>query len=191
MNLDGLSFFPQPGECEVTSGRFNPQIGVASAHVRCDDITDIRDNGTVTVDGVLGVAGDVVGMRGDLPPSGGTATVGGEELAFADATLYAFPLFMVDGAGQTSMALEDGATTLLFTYDVQTHAVALAYIQRGDELIEVAPSACTISSRLLGMVNPRTRLLDMDVRCGAVDLPDAGTVAIGASLIVEEVASPF
>lgn len=41
------------------------------------------------------------------------------------------------------------------------------------------------------MVNPRTRLLDMTVRCAAIDLPDVGTVAIDASLIVEELASPF
>jgi hypothetical protein len=191
MNLDGLSFFPEPEDCAITPGRFNPQIGVAGAHVRCDDLADIRDNGVVTVDGVLGVAGDVLGMRGDLPQSGGTATVGGETLEFTEARLYAFPIFMVDGADQTNMSIVDGDTALLFTYDVQTHGVALAYVQRSDELVEVPPSACSIGSRQLGMVNPRTSLLDMTVRCAAVDLPGAGQVAIDATLIVEEIASPF
>jgi hypothetical protein len=191
MNLDGLSFFPDPEACTITPGRFNPEVGVASAHLRCEDLADIRDNGVVTVDGVLGVAGDMLGMRGDLPPSGGTATAGDEALEFAEARMYAFPLFMVDGADQTNMSLVDGETTLLFTYDVQTHGVALAYVQRGDELVEVAPGACSISSRQLGMVNPRTTLLDMSVRCAAVDLPDVGVVAIDGSLIVEEIASPF
>jgi hypothetical protein len=41
------------------------------------------------------------------------------------------------------------------------------------------------------MVNPRTTLLDMSVRCAAVDLPAVGVVAIDGSLIVEEIASPF
>lgn len=191
MNLDGLSFFPDPDECEITPGRFDPEIGIASARIRCDDLADIRDSGVVTVDGVLGVAGDMLRMRGDLPPSGGMATVGDEALEFTEARMYAFPLFMVDGAGQTNMSVVDGDTALLFTYDVQTHGVALAYVQRSDELVEVPPSACSISSRPLGMVNPRTTLLDMAVRCAAVDLPDVGTVAIDASLIVEEIAWPF
>lgn len=191
MNLDGLSFFPEPDACQITPGRFNPAIGVASAHIRCEDLADIRDSGVVSVEGILGVAGDVVGMRGDLPSSGGTASVGDEALEFPAAQLYAFPIFMVDGADQTSMALEDGGTTLLFTYDVQTHGVALAYVQQAEELVPVEPGACSISSQLIGMVNPRVRLLDMTVRCLAVDLPGAGTVPIEASLIVEEIASPF
>jgi hypothetical protein len=195
MNLDGLSFFPEPDACEVTPGRFNPAIGVASAHIRCDDLADVRDSGVVSVEGILGVAGDVVGMRGDLPSSGGTATVGEEALEFATAQLYAFPVFMVEGAGQTSMALEDGKTTLLFTYDVQTHRVALAYVERrsaeSEILVDIPPGACSISSQQIGMVNPRFRLLDMTVQCPAIDLPEVGTVPIDASLIVEEVASPF
>ena len=190
MNLDGLSFFPDPDECEITPGRFNPENGIASALVRCDALADIRDNGVVTVVGVLGVAGDVLGMRGDLPPSGGTASVGDEALEFEEARMYAFPLFMVDGADQTNMALVDGDTSLLFTYDVQTHGIAVAYVQRSGELVEVDPGACSISSRPLGMVNPRTTLLDMTVRCPAVDLPDVGTVAIDGSLIVEEIEAP-
>lgn len=195
MNLDGLSFFPDPDDCEVTPGRFNPAIGVASARVRCQDLADIRDSGVVSVEGIIGVAGDMLGMRGDLPSSGGTATVGDEMLEFTAAELYVFPIFMVDEADQTNMALDDGETTLLFTYDVQTHGVALAYVQRRDEddqvLVEVPPGACSISSQAIGMVNPRVRLLDMSVRCLAVDLPDVGTVPIDASLIVEEIASPF
>ena len=190
MNLDGLSFFPDPDECEITPGRFNPENGIASALVRCDDLADIRDNGVVTVVGVLGVAGDVLGLRGDLPPSGGTATVGDEALEFAEARVHAFPIVALVGADQTNMSLQDGDTSLLFTYDVQTHGIALAYVQRGSELVEIAPSACSISSGQLGMVNPRTTLLDMTVRCPAVDLPDVGTVAIEGSLMVEEIEAP-
>lgn len=187
MNLDGLSFFPDPDACEITPGRFNPENGIASALVRCEELADIRDNGVVTVAGVLGVAGDVLGMRGDLPPSGGTASVGDEGLDFDEAQMYAFPLFMVDGADEANMVLVDGDTSLLFTYDVQTHGIALAHVQRGGELVEVAPGDCSISSRPLGMVNPRTTLLDMAVRCPAVELPGVGTVAIDASVVVEEI----
>jgi hypothetical protein len=191
MNLDGLSFFPEPDDCTITPGRLNPQIGVAGAHVRCEDVADIRDNGVVTVDGVLGIAADMLGMRGDLPESGGTVALGDETLEIRDAWLYAFPLSVIDGPDQTNMGLVDGRTELYFTYDVQTHAIALANIERGDVPTDVPADACSIVTRELGMVNPRTTVLDMTLTCPAVELPDVGVVPIEGSLIVERIDVSF
>jgi hypothetical protein len=191
MNLDGLSFFPDPDECTITPGRLNSEIGIASARLTCEDLADIRDNGVVSVDGVVGIAADMLGMRGDLPPSGGTITVGDETLEFADAVLYAFPVSVIDGPDQTNMGLVDGRTELYFSYDVQTHGIALVSIERGDEPTEVPAEACSIATRELGKLNPRTTVLELTLTCPAVELPDAGTVAINGSLIVEEVDVSF
>jgi hypothetical protein len=191
MNLDGLSFFPEPDDCTITPGQLNQQIGVAGAHVHCEDVADIRENGVVTVDGVIGVAADMLGMRGDLPEDGGTVALGDATLEFADAWLYAMPLSVIDGPDQTNMGLVDGATELYFSYDVQTHAIALVSIERNDVPTAVPASACSIVTRPLGMVNPRTTVLDMTLACAAVELPDLGTVSIDGSLIVEQIEVSF
>lgn len=185
MNLDGLSFFPDPDECTVTPGTLNQEIGVASAELRCDDVADIRDNGVVSVQGVVGIAADVLGMRGDLPQSGGTIMLGGETLEFGEAWMYSFPVFVFGNPDQTNMGLIDGRTELYFTYDPQTHAVTLARIHRDEVETEVPATACSISTSQLGKLNPRTTVLDMTLSCPAVELPDAGTVAIEGSVIVE------
>lgn len=191
MNLDGLSFFPEPGDCTITPGQLNQQIGVAGAHVRCEEVADIRENGVVTVDGVLGVAADMLGMRGDLPEGGGTIALGDETLEFSDAWLYAFPLSTIDGPDQTNMGLVDGATELYFSYDIQTHAIRLATIERSDVETVVPADACSIATRELGKLNPRTTVLDMTLACPAVELPDLGTVTIDGSVIVEQVDVSF
>lgn len=191
MNLDGLSFFPDPDECTITPGRLNQDIGVAGAHLRCEGVGDIRDDGVVTVDGVVGIAADMLGMRGDLPRSGGSITLEDETLEFADAVLYAFPSPAIAGEDQTNMGLVDGRMELYFTYDVQTHGIALVTIERDDVATEVPPGACSISTRELGKLNPRTIVLDMTLACPAVELPDVGSVAIDGSLIVEQVDVSF
>ena len=191
MNLDGLSFFPDPDECTITPGRLNQEIGVASARLTCEDLADIRDNGVVSVDGVVGIAADMLGMRGDLPPSGGTLTLGDETLEFGEAALYAFPVSVIDGPDQTNMGLVDGRTELYFSYDVHTHGIALVSIERDDVPTEVPAEACSIATRELGKLNPRTTVLDMTLTCPTVDLPDAGTVTIDGSLIVEQIDVSF
>lgn len=191
MNLDGLSFFPEPEACTITPGRLNQEIGVAGAHVRCEDLADIRDNGVVTVDGVVGIAADMLGMRGDLPPSGGTIALGDETLQIREAWLYAMPLSVIDGPDQTNMGLVDGRTELYFSYDVQTHGIALVSIERDDVPTEVPADACSIATRELGKLNPRTTVLDMTLVCPAVELPDVGIVPVEGSLIVEEIDVAF
>ena len=191
MNLDGLSFFPEPDDCTITPGQLNQQIGVAGARVHCEDVADIRENGVVTVDGVIGIAADMLGMRGDLPEDGGTVTLGDETLEFSDAWLYQFPISTIDGSDQTNMGLVDGATELYFSYDVQTHAIALVSIERNDVPTAIPANACSIVTRPLGMVNPRTTVLDMTLTCPSVELPDVGTVSIDGSLIVEQIEVSF
>lgn len=191
MNLDGLSFFPEPDACTVTPGRLNQEIGVASAEVRCEELADVRDSGVVNVEGVLGIAADMLGMRGDLPSSGGTIALGDETLEFREAALYAFPMSVIDGPDQTNMGLVDRRTELYFSYDVQTHGIALVSIERDDVPTDVPADACSIATRQLGKLNPRTTVLDMTLTCSGVELPDLGSVTIDGSLIVEQIEVSF
>lgn len=187
LNLDGLSFFPDPDACEITAGRLNPAIGVASAGIRCDEVADIRGNGVVSLRAVLGVAGDMLGLRGDLPPSGGSVTVGDEVLDFAEARLYAFGRPVVVGGYDTDMRLVDGRIALHFSYDPRTHGIALEAVAVDDVPTELDANACSIATREVGRLNPRTAVLDLTLACPAVELPELGTVAIDGSLIVEQV----
>lgn len=190
MNLDGLSFFPEPEDCTITPGRHNQQIGVASAEVRCERLEDVRDSGVVDVEGVLGIAADMVGMRGDLPPSGGSLAFGDETLTFTEAWLFPFAGPVMAGEERTNMGLIDGTTGLYFTYDVHTHATALAYVEIEGHVTEVPVDACAIATEELGKVNPRNTLVEMTIRCPAVELPDLGSIAIDGSVIVEQLEGP-
>ena len=191
MNLDGLSFFPEPEACTITPGRHNQQIGVASAEVRCAGLADIRDNGVVNVEGVLGIAADMLGMRGDLPPSGGSLAFGDETLTFTEAWLFPFAGPVMAGEERTNMGLVDGPTGLYFTYDVHTHATALSFIEIEGDMTEVPGGACTIATSEIGKVNPRNTLVEMTIRCPAVELPDLGSIAIDGTVIVEQLEAPI
>ncbi len=186
MEFDALSFFPEPDECTLTPGALNEAIGVAAARLHCGDITDIRGNGVVSVEGTLGLAGDVLGMRGDLPPSGGSIEVGGETLTFSEARMSVGPRPVVVGGRLGSrVADEDGDSALGFDYDVRTHELRLVSVEVDGAFAEVADGACAISTRALGVLNPRTTVIDVALRCAAVAIPGLGSVPIDGSIIVD------
>jgi hypothetical protein len=191
MNLDGLSFFPDPGACTITPGRHNQELGLGSAEVRCEDLADIRDKGVVTVHGVLGIAADMLGMRGDLPPGGGEVAFGDETLTFTEAWLFPFLGPVMAGDERTNMGLVDDGIGLYFTYDVHTHATDLSFIEIDGTVTEVGRGACTITTQEIGRVNPRNTLLEMTIRCPAVELPDRGPTAIDGTVIVEQLEEPI
>jgi len=191
MNLEGLSFFPELDACQLAPGRLNSAIGVASAHLRCAEVADIRGNGVVTVDAVIGIAGDMLGLRGDLPPSGGTVTVGDDVRTFSEARILAFGRPAVAGARGGSMATAADGTELHFDYDVHTHEISLAAIVLDGVTTEIPANGCSIATRELGRLNPRTAVLDLALACPAVELADRGTVAIDGTLVVEQVEAPF
>lgn len=191
MNLDGLSFFPERDACTVTPGQHNQEIGVASAEVRCTNLADIRDSGVVSVRGVLGIAADMLGMRGDLPPSGGSLVFGDQTLTFTEAWLFPFAGPVMAGEERTNMGLIDGSTGLYFTYDARTHATDLSFIEISGVVTEVPAGACSIETEEIGKVNPRNTLVDMTVRCPAVELPDRGPIVIEGSVIVEQLEAPI
>lgn len=193
MNLGGLSFFPEPDECTITPGALNAAIGVAWATIDCADLADVRGNGVVTVDGTIGMAADVLGMRGDLPPSGGSVDVGSETLQFSEAFLYIVPRMVPrpgsDGRSATAMQLTDQERdmTLSFAWDIQTHRLTLAHVAQGATGHDLPPDACSLATRELGRLNPRVTVVELTLQCGEVDFPGLGLVPISGSLIMEQV----
>jgi hypothetical protein len=132
----------------------------------------------------------MLGMRGDLPPSGGSLTFGDETLNFTEAWLFTFLGPVMAGDDRTNMGLVDGDTGLYFTYDAQSHATALAFIEIEGAITEVPAGACTITTQEIGKVNPRNTLVEMTVRCPVVELPDLGSIAIDGSVMVDQVEPP-
>lgn len=190
MNFDGLSFFPGPDDCTITPGRLNADIGVAGAHLVCTDLADVRGSGVVTIEGTIGLPGDLLGMRGDLPASGGTIEVGDETLSFSEATLHIDigwqPVIVGGRAIAMQLNDEDRGMALGFAYGEETHTLTLAHVMRGDTLTEVGEDACTLAARELGRLNPRVTVVELSVDCAAVDVPELGTVAISGTVIVDQ-----
>jgi hypothetical protein len=193
---DGLNFFPEPSDCTITPGELDDSIGVGYAEISCTELTDIRDNGTVDINGTLGVALTLVGVS-DLPDMGGSVTVGDETWEFDEAFLFAFASAAVAGEEDYNMILTHAdtgegcpgpacaRTSLRFKYDVQTHQLALVNVERGGEDADVA--GCNLGQTELGRLTPTTAVVELSIDCPAADVPGLGTVPITGTVIIQQV----
>lgn len=75
MDHDGLSFFPDPDDCVFTIGERNEVAGLVAVMVSCPELTDIRGNGTLAVEGHLALPADIA-IAVELPQTGGTSPSG-------------------------------------------------------------------------------------------------------------------
>lgn len=187
IDFDGLSFYPEPDECEITAGSLNPRLGIASAALRCEDIADIRDNGVVTFDGTIQVAGDVLGMRGDLPATGGSVTAGPTTFELPEARLLLEPFGFDAATGRAQLPLftADGDSGLIVEYDVETHELTLGVLVVGGEFVETGPGDCSVDRNDLGILNPRTSVVELSVHCDSVDVPGLGAVPVDGSFVAD------
>jgi hypothetical protein len=188
VDVAGLSFYPDPADCQVSPGVLDASVGIATAGLRCEEITDIRDNGVVTIDGTIAVAGDVLGMRGELPPTGGTIAVGPATIELPEARIFLDPFGFDAATGQASVPLFDDDTEsgLILAYDPEAGDLALSTIVAGpDAFADVPNGACSLERRDLGVLNPRTTVVALAIRCDALDLAELGTVAVDGTLVVD------
>ena len=188
VDVAGLSFYPDPDDCQVTPGVLNPAVGIASAALRCEGIADIRDNGVVTIAGTIAVAGDVLGMRGDLPPTGGTVAVGPATIELPEARVLLDPFGFDAATGLASEPLfdDDSESGLVLAYDPETGELSLSTIVAGpDAFAEVPNGACSVERSDVGVVNPRTAVVQLAIRCDALEVAELGTVAVDGSLVVD------
>lgn len=188
LDVAGLSFYPDPADCQVTPGILNATLGIATAGLRCEEITDIRDNGTVSIDGTIAIAGDALGMRGELPPTGGTIAVGPATIELPEARIYLDPFGFDAATGFASAPLvdDDRESGLILSYDRETHELSLSTIVAGPEAFaEVPNGSCSVERSNLGVLNPRTTVTELAIRCKALDVADLGTVAVDGTLVVD------
>lgn len=191
MNLDGLSFFPAPDDCTITPGNLTNAIGIGRAELSCDGLTDIRGNGTIDVRGTIGLPLDLLAVR-ELPLPGGSVTAGAETWTFTDATLEAWQMPMLGGTRSYNLELvdEEAGGGLLFTFDIETRRLALEGVGHEGTVEILDQSVCELGTEELGLLNPRTTVLELTIDCAAVDVPGLGTVPIGGSVIVERLEWP-
>jgi hypothetical protein len=189
ISYDGLEFYVDPGGCTLTPGERHDPTGVAGADVRCEDLEDIRDGGTLTIEGEVGMAADLLGLRGDLPPSGGTVEIGDREieLPFAVVTVGR-PIGFGPVGGFVST--DDSSSWLMFDYDFQTHALRLVVVALDGVETEVDRGACDVSTEEIGRLNPHTTTADLRLECAAVELESGETVRIGGTIVADLVEPP-
>jgi hypothetical protein len=191
MNLDGLSFFPEPDVCAITPGNLTNAIGVGRAELRCDELTDIRGNGEITVRGSIGLPLDLLAVR-ELPLPGGSVTVGPETWTFAHATLEAWQMPTIAGTRSYNLELVDEATgsTLNVTFDIEARSLALANVVRDGADATLEDDGCELRSEELGQLNPRTTVVELAIDCADVEVPGLGVVPISGTVIVERLEWP-
>lgn len=191
IDYEGMAFYPEPDGCTIAPGELNPTIGVASAHLTCADLTDIRDAGSVTIDGGIALPADMLGMRGDLASPGGQVVVGNQTLEFSDGRLLVQDVSMVDSGRQPLFLFGDDETSSIgFERDSETGDLYVTYLVVDDEQFEFDDEACDVSASELGTLNPITTVLDLSIRCDEVDLGEHGVVTIDTSLVVDMTFQP-
>lgn len=198
VSWEGLEFFPEPEDCSITPGELDDQLGVGYAEVECTGLVDIRDGGTISVSGTLGVALTLVG-ESDLPEMGGSVAVGDETWQFDAAMLLAIPFSAVAGEDDYNMILaregtDDGCpgpecsrTSLRFRYDVQHHRLTLVNVERDGADADLAAGACSLTTSELGRLTPGTAVVELMIDCPAAEVPGMGSVPIAGTVIVQQV----
>jgi len=192
VSYDGLEFFPDPGQCTITTGNLDNAIGIGFADMRCQDIVDVRGNGMVSLAGEIGLPVDLLVGR-QLPATGGSVTVGDETWEFAEATLVTWQQPAIAGESEYSLRLEDlgGPPRILsFSYDFESHALDLANVRVGNSDADVPGGTCAFDRTELGHHNPRTLVVELTISCPSVEVPGQGAVAISGSVVVDELQWP-
>jgi hypothetical protein len=184
ISFDGLEFYLDEGDCELDPGERDDPTGVAGATIRCEDVEDVRDGGVLSFEGTVGVSADMLGLRGDLPPSGGTIEIGDVAYEFPFAVLT---LGLPTGAFQPSggfLFTDDGRVLMHFDYDVQAHALTLETVEIDGVQTQVDRGACSLSYEPIGRLNPRTNTSELTVECPAVRMAGE-TVRIGGTIVAD------
>lgn len=189
VNLDGLSFFPDPADCTITPGNLTNAIGIGRADLSCDELVDIRGNGVVAVSGTIGLPLDLLAVR-ELPLPGGDVTVGPETWTFDEATLVGWQLPVGRGIRSYNLELVDEAThsALNITLDVEARTLSMVNVARNGADVNLPDGGCVLASVELGQLNPRTTVVELSIDCESVEVPGLGAVPVRGTVIAERLA---
>ena len=192
VSYDGLEFFPGEGDCTVRPRNLDNAVGIGFAELVCTDISDIRDNGVVTIAGTIGLPVDRLAGR-EMPLTGGSIQVGDETWAFEYGLLLLWQQPMIGGETNANMELLDEAlqAAVYLFYDIETHRTSVTEVMRDGETIAVPDGACRLEREVLGRPNPGATTIELGIDCPAVEVPGLGTVPISGSVIVDELEFPL
>lgn len=184
MSYDGLAFFPEPDDCEFTAGEHNEEAGLAAVQITCPELVDIRDNGTISVEGYVALPADMVIER-DLPDLGGHVTVGEEIWEISEAHLGIYPESLFGGSPEPvylQIWTGDYLRAMSFEMDRETETLTLVQVYWPEGQSEVPPEACSISTEFLVQVNPTDSIERLDFACDSVAVRGMGEVPITGSI---------
>jgi len=189
MSYEGLAFFPEEGDCEFTEGTHNEESGLVAVEISCEELVDIRENGTITMEGILALPANLVIER-DLPDTGGTVTIGNRERELSpDVTLFVFPDQGSDEGPSFSAVTDDtdASVTLIFNYDPESEIITLSRVSYEGEQVDIGPGQCSTESAQLAAINPEHSIHGLSFSCDVVDIPSLGEVPIHGSVVFERV----
>jgi hypothetical protein len=176
MSFDGLELFPDPDDCVFTTGEQNEERGLVAVGIECAELVDIRDNGTITLEGYLALPVYFI-AEFDMPEPGGVILVGTETWEIDEAVLYEDP------RGDSGLSLFASAGWMQFGYaDEELQAAALAY---GQEFVVFSPDDCTVTTGDPIVAGPGIEFIEMDFTCPRVDIPGSGTIPIEGHVVFE------
>ena len=189
MSYEGLAFFPEPEDCEFTAGEQNEDSGLVAVEVSCPELVDIRDSGTITLEGVLALPADLV-LELDLPERGGTVTIGDETIPFgSDLHLFVGPSPDDHGISEIRLtAVSDSPqATLVFPYDLDSGLLRLGRVGYSGGSTDVDTGECGHDLSELAVINPQARILQLDFSCPEIQLANVGQVPIEGTLVFEQI----
>lgn len=193
IQVQGLSFYLDPGDCEHTAGERDDSTGLAPLEVSCGEIKDVRDTAVLTVEGTLTIPAEQLGLRGSLPPTGGEVTVGDETLTFDAAALdLQRPEIIETRPGFTtrnpvvypvSVPGPDG--TLQFEFDVNASDLRLVGLELSEGPGQVGDDGCELQFRELGQLSPRVTVVELTLDCAAVEMDGMGSLPLEGSIVID------
>jgi hypothetical protein len=84
---------------------------------------------------------------------------------------------------------DEGNGTLRFRYDVQTHRLTLANVERDEEVADLDPGACGLETQELGRLSPGVAIVELAIDCPAANVPGLGAAPITGTLVVQHIES--
>lgn len=184
MSYDGLAFFPEPEDCEFTEGEHSEETGLVAVQITCPELVDIRDNGSIALEGFAALPADLV-IELDLPETGGTVAVGDREWEIVDPLLFVGPGFFGDDMTEIEFLLwtRDAREGLGFRYNDETGVMSLATVHFDERMRDVGQAECTLTDDEVTVVNPESQYRELTIDCVNVEVPDLGIVDITGSVV--------
>jgi hypothetical protein len=192
MSHEGLAFFPEPEACEFTEGEHNEEMGLVAVHISCNELVDIRDNGTISVEGFAALPSDMV-IELDLPDTGGTVTVGDLTFDPVDPILFIGAAFQGSGVQETGLRLANDETDpqssayVFFAYDAASDSLRLSEVYYRVGVAAVEPGECTSQTEELVVINPQASVWEITFSCESVDVSSHGSLPVEGQVVFEKV----